>query len=152
MAVIVNGTEIVLTGTVGGAAWWDEDYFTHADVIGALAQVGREADITVRVNSGGGVASEGAAIHAAFAAHKGTVEMIVEGWAASAASLFVMAGDKVTMRRGAFLTARDIIAEMRASNDEAMQTDTAHLNRNPAATASASDGWSKVVAALPKQK
>lgn len=103
MAVIVNGTEILLTGTVGGDPWRDDDVFSQADVINALAQVGRDTDVTVRVNSGGGVATEGAAIHSAFTTHKGKVHMVVEGWAASAASLFVMAGDTVTMRPGALL-------------------------------------------------
>jgi ATP-dependent Clp protease protease subunit len=106
MAVIVNGTEIVLTGAVG-QMWFDEDHFTHSDVITALARIGRDQDITVRVNSGGGIATEGAAIHSAFAAHKGKVEMIVEGWAASAASLLIMAGDTVTMRPGAILMIHD---------------------------------------------
>lgn len=103
MSVIVKGNEITLIGTVGGDPWWEDEVFGHADVIGALAQVGRDTDITVRVNSGGGVASEGAAIHATFAGHKGKVNMVVEGWAASAASLFVMAGTTVTMRPGALL-------------------------------------------------
>ena len=107
MSAIVRGNEIVLTGTVGGDPWWDDDVFSQADVINALAQVGRDTDVTVRVNSGGGTATEGAAIHSAFAAHKGKVNMVVEGWAASAASLFVMAGDTVTMRPGALLMIHD---------------------------------------------
>lgn len=109
MAVIVNGTEIALTGDVGNMGGWffDEDNFTHSDVITALAQVGRDTDITVRVNSGGGIATEGAAIHAAFAQHKGKVSMVVEGWAASAASLLIMAGDTVTMRPGSLLMIHD---------------------------------------------
>ncbi|QCO18868.1 Clp protease ClpP (plasmid) [Azospirillum brasilense] len=107
VSTIVRGNEIVLTGTVGGDPWWDDDVFSQADVINALAQVGRNTDVTVRVNSGGGVATEGAAIHAVFAAHKGKVNMVVEGWAASAASLFVMSGDTVTMRPGALLMIHD---------------------------------------------
>lgn len=113
MACIVSGNEIILTGTVGGGGWWwDEDCFCHSDVITALAQVGRDADITVRVNSGGGIATEGAAIHAAFAQHKGKVGMVVEGWAASAASLFIMAGTTITMRPGALLMIHDPSSSM----------------------------------------
>lgn len=107
MSATVNGNEIVLTGTVGGDPWWDDDVFSQADVIHALAQVGRNTDVTVRVNSGGGVATEGAAIHSVFAAHKGKVNMVVEGWAASAASLFVMAGHTITMRPGALMMIHD---------------------------------------------
>ena len=103
MSVIVNGNEITLIGTVGGDPWFDPECFSHADVLGALAQVGRDAAVTVHVNSGGGVSSEGAAIHAAFAQHKGDVTMIVEGWACSAASLFVMAGKTIRMAPGALM-------------------------------------------------
>lgn len=105
MAVTVNGTEITLTGDVGD--YWYSDCITHAAVIEALAEIGRDTDTTVHLNSGGGVATEGAAIHAAFAAHKGNVHMIVEGWAASAASLIAMAGDRVSMAKGAVLMIHD---------------------------------------------
>jgi len=106
MACLVNGTEIVLTGTVG-LIWWDEDHFTHADVVMALALVGRNTHATVRVNSGGGIASEGAAIHAALSMHRGGVDIVIEGWAASAASLLAMAGQRVVMCPGAILMIHD---------------------------------------------
>ncbi len=106
MACLVDGNEIVLTGTVGGI-WWDEDHFTYEDVLIALAQVGRTAHVTVRLNSGGGVASEGAAIHSALSMHRGGVDVVIEGWAASAASLLAMAGQRVVMRPGAILMIHD---------------------------------------------
>lgn len=117
MAVIVDGNEIVLTGTVG--AYWFEDGFTAADVSGALAQVGRDTDIVVRLNSGGGIATEGTAIHSAFAAHKGRVEMVVEGIAASAGSIIAMAGAKLTMALGAVLMIHDA-ATIAFGNSEEM--------------------------------
>ncbi len=118
MSVIVKGNEIVLTGTVGGDPWWDDDCFSQTDVINALAQVGRDTDVTVRVNSGGGIATEGAAIHATFAAHKGKVNMVVEGWAASAASLFVMSGHTITMAPGSLLMIHDPAAPVWGTCDD----------------------------------
>jgi len=118
----VQGNEIVLTGTVGGDAWWEDEVFSHTDVITALAQVGRDTDVTVRVNSGGGIATEGAAIHAAFAGHRGKVHMVVEGWAASAASLFVMAGDTITLRPGALLMIHEPAAPAWGSADDHRRT------------------------------
>lgn len=106
MACLVDGSEIVLTGTVG-QIWWDDDHFTYADVLIALAQIGRNTHATVRVNSGGGIASEGAAIHAALSMHRGGVDVVIEGWAASAASLLAMAGQRVVMRPGAILMIHD---------------------------------------------
>ncbi len=105
MAVIVDDAEIVLTGTVGDN-WWG-DGFTAAEVVTALAEVGRSTDIRVRLNSGGGIATDGAAIHAALAAHKGRVEIVVEGIAASAASVIAMAGDRLTLSTGAVLMIHD---------------------------------------------
>lgn len=105
MAVIVENNEIWLTGTVG-AYWWD-DGFSSTDVAFALARIGRSADVVVHLNSGGGIASEGAAIHAQLAAHKGKVEIFVEGTAASAASAIAMAGDRVVMAIGATMMIHD---------------------------------------------
>ena len=105
MTVLVSGNEIVLSGTVGDL-YWDE-CFTSSDVILALAQVGRSQDVTIRLNSGGGIAFEGAAIHAAVAAHQGRKTIVVEGIAASAASVIAMAGDEVVMSPGALMMVHD---------------------------------------------
>jgi len=109
MAVTVTtsdaGSELLLTGSVGDFGW-GEDCFTHPDIVAALAQVGA-GPITVRLNSGGGIAAEGAAIYAALKAHKGAVTVMIEGWAASAASLVAMAGSAVVMRPGAVLMIHD---------------------------------------------
>lgn len=104
MNVLIDG-DIVLHGDVGDLYWGDS--FTSTDVILALAEVGREANVTVRINSGGGIATEGAAIYAALAAHGGNVTVIVEGIAASAASLIAMAGDEIIMRKGAIMMIHD---------------------------------------------
>lgn len=99
MAVQVADGEVRLTGTVG-AYWW-EDGFTSGDVAVALAQVGKDKDVTVIINSGGGVATEGAAIHAILAGHKGKVTGRIEGLAASAASLAILGAHEVEIAPGA---------------------------------------------------
>lgn len=105
MAALVNGNEIILSGTVGDLYW--DDCFTSSDVIFALAQVGRDQDVTIRLNSGGGIATEGAAIHSAIAAHRGRKVIVVEGIAASAASVIAMAGDEVVMSLGSLMMVHD---------------------------------------------
>jgi ATP-dependent protease ClpP protease subunit len=102
--LLVDGC-IVLHGMVGGD-FWDEG-FTSTDVIRALATLGRNADVTVRINSGGGIATEGSAIHAILSAHKGRVTTVVEGIAASAASIIAMAGDERVMAMGALMMIHD---------------------------------------------
>lgn len=107
MAVIVDGTELVLTGTVGDLFFGMEDHFTQTQVVIALSEIGRDRDITVRINSPGGIAYEGAAIHAALAQHRGRKTIFVEGIAASAASVIAMAGDEVVMTPGSLLMIHD---------------------------------------------
>ena len=106
MPCIVDGQEIILSGDVGSTGdWWygEEPGFTSGDVVFALSRVGNATDVTVRINSGGGIAWEGSAIHAALARHAGKVSVVVEGVAASAASVIAMAGDDVTMSLGAIM-------------------------------------------------
>ncbi len=105
MAVQILDGELILSGMVGDDFWGDG--FTSGQVIAALAQLGRNTDVTIRLNSGGGIATEGAAIHAALKAHKGQVTIIVEGIAASAASLIACAGDQVEMALGSVFMIHD---------------------------------------------
>lgn len=111
MGAQLDGNELILSGVVGGDPdgddFWVADGFSASDVIGALAAVGRNSDIAIRLNSPGGKATEGAAIHAALSAHKGKVHIIVEGVAASAASLLAMAADRLTMSPGAVMMIHD---------------------------------------------
>ena len=104
MSVLQNG-ELVLYGFVGDN-YWDEG-FTATEVLEALAEVGRETDITVRINSGGGYVTDGLAIYNALSAHKGQVTVQVDAIAASSASLIAMAGDTIRMRAGSLMMIHD---------------------------------------------
>lgn len=105
MSAILEDGKLRLSGYVGD--YYFEDGFTSSDVVLALAQIDDDADLVVHINSGGGVASEGAAIHALLTARSGTTDIMVEGIAASAASLIAMAGDTVTMSAGAVMMIHD---------------------------------------------
>lgn len=96
--------ELLLTGTVG-SSFWDEDSFTAKSVREAIA--GMTGPLTVRLNSGGGIATEGQAIYTVLKNHPGEVTVIIEGIAASAASLIAMAGDKIVMPLGAIMMIHD---------------------------------------------
>ena len=97
-AEIMSG-ELVLAGDVGDMGF--DEFFTAADVRAGLAQIGRNRRATVRLNSGGGSAWEGSAIANVFLEHKGGVEIIVEGVAASAASVAACGAGRITMTLGA---------------------------------------------------
>jgi ATP-dependent protease ClpP protease subunit len=96
--------ELTLYGSVG-FSWWEEEYFTAAEVREKLSRM--SGDVTVRINSGGGVATEGQAIYTALKDYPGKVTVVVDGVAASAASLIAMAGDVIRMRLGAWMLIHD---------------------------------------------
>lgn len=101
MAAILDGGRLHLSGYVG--AEYFEDGFTVADVVMALASVGEDADLDVYINSYGGGAAEGSAIHAVLSRRRGHTNIVVDGIAASSASLIAMAGDTVTMSAGSVM-------------------------------------------------
>jgi ATP-dependent protease ClpP protease subunit len=110
--------ELVLYGTVG-ASFWDEEYFTASQVRRQLGQM--KGPISVRINSGGGVATEGQSIYTMLRDYPGEVTVVVDGVAASAASLIAMAGDRIVVRLGAFLLIHDpaqMFTEGRGTEDD----------------------------------
>lgn len=102
--IYVNN-QILLYGDVGNP-WGFGDGFTPMDVAQALALHG-PGDITVRINSGGGIAWDGTAIYSLLMAHPGKVTVVIDGIAASAASMIAMAGAVRSMRGGAMLMIHD---------------------------------------------
>ena len=84
--------EIFLTGIVG-------DDYTQSDSasISKILSANKGKPVTMRVNSPGGLAFDGLAIHNALATHDGPTTGIIEGLAASAASLAVIGCDTVKM-------------------------------------------------------
>lgn len=91
--------EILMYGTVG----WE---ITAAETIAKLADM--TGDVTVRINSYGGDSFEGVAVKNALRAHDGHVTVVVDGVAASAASVIAVGGaDRLVMRPGAELMVHD---------------------------------------------
>lgn len=105
MAAILEDGKLRLSGYVGN--YYAEDHFTETNVVIALAQIADDSDLTVHINSPGGIASEGAAIHALFSRRAGTTDVVIEGIAMSAASLIAMAGETVTMAAGSVMMIHD---------------------------------------------
>ncbi len=67
-------------------------------------------EIELHLNSPGGAAFDGIAIHNALRQHQAKVTVIVDGLAASAASAVAMGGDEVVMARGSSLMIHDASA------------------------------------------
>lgn len=93
----VNGnSEILLYGPIAGESSWWGDEVTPRSFAEDLESLGGK-DVTVRINSGGGDVFAAHAIHNQLAAYKGRVTVVIDGLAASAATIIAVAGDRIIM-------------------------------------------------------
>lgn len=88
--------------------WWTGEpepglFITPEGFMEDLAAVKDKSKITVKLNSCGGDLYTGIAIHNALKALSGEVNVVVEGIAASAASVIMCAGDTVTVYPGSLV-------------------------------------------------
>lgn len=103
--------EITLYGDVVSSQpidWWTGEpepgnYISPEGFLDDLAQVKNKGKVTVRLNSCGGDLYTGIAIHNALKQLTGAVNVIVEGMAASAASVIMCAGDTVSVMPGSMV-------------------------------------------------
>lgn len=82
-----------------------------SDFVAELADLDVD-EIELRLNSPGGLVWDGIAIMNALRAHRATVEVHVDGIAASIASIIAMAGDQIIMSRGGQMMIHDPAAIM----------------------------------------
>lgn len=76
---------------------WYGDGCSAKKIADELKTIGDVEDILVKINSPGGSVFDGIAIYNQLKAHGATISVVVEGVAASAASIIAMAGDKISM-------------------------------------------------------
>ena len=95
-AAAAQPVTLALMGDVG----WD---ITAQSVATALKAIPKGTPLTISINSYGGDALAGIAVHNMLARHEGPKRVVIEGIAASAASLIAMAGDEIIMPENAFM-------------------------------------------------
>jgi len=88
-----------------------------SDMVSALGEL-KGKNLQVRVNSPGGDVFDGIAIYNALRKHDGTVNVVVDGLAASAASLIAMSGEMITMSQGAMMMIHDAWAMTLGNADD----------------------------------
>ena len=91
---------------------------TAKDFIAELDGV-KTKSITLKINSPGGNVFDGITIHNALKSHAATVNVLVEGLAASIASIIAMAGDEIRMAKNSFMMIHRA-SSIEWGNEEAM--------------------------------
>lgn len=133
---LIRDGDLVLYGTVGVMGWFFDEGFTAADVVNALEDM--DGDLTIRLNSGGGLADEGVAINNVlrrYAEKHGEVTVVVDGIAASAASVLAMGADHLVMPVGTTLMIHEgsMLTMGTADDHEKSVTQLRHVNDQIAA-------------------
>lgn len=100
-----------------------DDWFgiAAADVVRDLIATDAST-INVRINSPGGNVFDGIAIMNALRSHPATINVVVEGLAASIASVIALAGDTITMAPGSQMMIHDALAICIGQADDMRQT------------------------------
>ena len=106
-----DSAEITLYGDVCSqhpTDWWTGEplpgqYITPEGFLDDLALIKDKSEIVVKINSGGGDLYTGIAIHNALKGLKGHKTVVIEGLAASAASVIACAGDEVQVHAGSII-------------------------------------------------
>ena len=106
-----GGGELYVFGSIGG--WFGVN---SEDFASELAQV--TGPLTVHINSGGGDAFEGITIANLLRQHTSTVNGVVTGLAASAASIIAMGCDSLTMSPGSQLMIHRAMTQVYGNRDD----------------------------------
>ena len=87
--------ELILYGDISSGNSWYDDEITPKQFDEELKALGDVDEITVRINSGGGDVFAANAIYTRLKDHKAKINVKIDGWAASAATIIAMAGDTI---------------------------------------------------------
>lgn len=94
--------EIMIFGDIG-CGWYDDGSVSAVDFASQLSAIPMDREIRVRINSNGGSVFEGWAIYNLLAERRSNVVCIVDGIAASIASVIAIAGRELQMSEASIL-------------------------------------------------
>ena len=103
---ISGDAEILIYGPIAAERSWFGDEATPQQFAQDLNGLGGR-DVTVRINSGGGDVFAAHAIHNLLKGYKGRVTAVIDGLAASAATVVAVAADKIIMPSNSLMMIHD---------------------------------------------
>jgi ATP-dependent protease ClpP protease subunit len=111
-AVGDNTAELILYGDISSYQSWWGDNITPQEFSDELNALGDIDEIIVRINSAGGCVSAAVAIYTRLKSHKAKITVIIDGIAASAATVVAMAGDTIKIPAAGMFMIHDPIIGM----------------------------------------
>lgn len=106
-ATAPDGTpELTIYGFIASEEWWGDE-ITHTQFYKDLQEIGTVPAITVRINSGGGDVFAAFAIYSLLRDNAAEINVVIDGWAASAATIIAMAGDTIKIPKAAIFMVHD---------------------------------------------
>ncbi|MCF1502917.1 ATP-dependent Clp protease proteolytic subunit [Afifella sp. H1R] len=120
MAVILDGADLYLVGAVGFDFF--DDYFTHSEVLMALAEAGSGADLTIHLNSPGGYTDQAEGIANAIRLRSGKTDVVVAGVCMSAATIIGCAGDELAMSPGSVYMVHEPAITLISANSDGIKS------------------------------
>ncbi len=97
---------------------WSEDDVTATDFVKQLAKYSDSEEIEVRINSIGGNVFQSVTIMNLLKDCKAKIHVVVDGIAASGASIIAMAGDKITMNDGSIMMIHEAAVGVHGRRDD----------------------------------
>lgn len=97
-----NSADLQLYGDISSQSWLGDEV-TPQQFADDLKNLGDVDTINVHINSGGGDVFAGVAIYNMLKSHQASVNVHIDGLAASIASIIAMAGDTITMPAGSMM-------------------------------------------------
>lgn len=116
--------EIYIYSDVGGL--WGISSAGFAD---ALRRYNGE-DVTLRINSPGGVVADGVAIYNLIKSYSGKVTAVIDGYAASIASIIAMGASEIIMGQGSLMFLHNAISFLGAGNAEQLRKEANALDQH----------------------
>lgn len=107
-----------------GKDWWTGEGLEAKAFADELKKVPKDKEIKVRINSGGGNVHDGMAIYNLLAERREKVSVIVDGVAASIASVIALAGRELSMPKNTLLMIHDPWGFAQGSADDMRQAAT----------------------------
>jgi ATP-dependent Clp protease, protease subunit len=98
--------ELEFNGMISEYSWFEDD-ITPKKFKEDLYRVGAGGPVMVRMNSGGGEVIAASVIKSILVEYPGKITVLIEGLAASAATIVAMAGDVIKMQESAYFMIHD---------------------------------------------